>query len=276
MRNIESPTHLPLVSVLFITYKRLDLLRMSLAAFRRNTDYPNLEVIIADDGSGPEIQAQIRTLGADVYALAPTNRGLGANNNNGIQHCSGKYILMIQDDWECCGPADYLRNTIHVMESNPAVGLVNYCGEPNPIDEARPLGGSDEYCIASKACGEGLNGYVRYSDQPHVASRAATEHVGYYAEDRRMDEGECEEDYHRRWRNQTKFISAVFPKYYMRTYANRGVEQSFRTSRFRHRIDRKLIPVAEYLKQHFRPLYWMGRRSLRTSVRILERLHLVR
>ena len=78
-----------------------------------------LEVVIADDGSGPEIQAKIRTLPADVFALSPENQGLGPNNNNGIAHCKGKYILMIQDDWECFGPPDYLSNAVWVLEANP-------------------------------------------------------------------------------------------------------------------------------------------------------------
>ena len=79
----------PLVSALFITYKRFELLKETVESFRRNTDYPRLELVIADDGSGPEIQEQIRKLPADVFALLPKNRGLGANNNNGIEHCSG-------------------------------------------------------------------------------------------------------------------------------------------------------------------------------------------
>ena len=87
----------PLVSVLFITYKRVELLERSFRAFLGNTDYPNLETVIADDGSGAEIQRRVRTLPADVFALAPRNQGLGANNNNGLRHCSGKYILMIQE-----------------------------------------------------------------------------------------------------------------------------------------------------------------------------------
>ena len=136
----------PLVSALFITYKRIELLKMSLEAFRRNTDYPRLEIVIADDGSGPDIQAQIHEVNADVYALAERSRGLGANNNNGIRHCNGQYILMIQDDLECCGPPEYLRNTIHVMEENPSVGIINYCGGPYLVDEDRPLGGSSERC----------------------------------------------------------------------------------------------------------------------------------
>ena len=41
----------PLVSVLFITYKRFDMLQKSFESFRRNTNYPRLELVIADDGS---------------------------------------------------------------------------------------------------------------------------------------------------------------------------------------------------------------------------------
>lgn len=263
--------NLPLVSVLFITYKRVDLLRMSLEAFRRHTAYSNLEIVIADDGSGPEIQEQIRALPADVYALAQKKSGLGANNNNGIRHCNGKYILMIQDDCECCGPPDYLTNTIQVMEANPDVGIVNYCGAPHPID--RRLAGSDEPCyVTSRVYGGTQKEFFLYSDQPHVVSRAAIEHVGYYV----GDILECEENYSRRWGNQTRFATAVFPAYYKRTYVHRGAEQSFRTKRFRYTLDKMLMPVAQFLKEYCKPLYTAGRTSVRTLVRMLEKLRLVR
>ncbi|MGC1360818.1 MAG: glycosyltransferase family 2 protein [Silvibacterium sp.] len=130
--------HFPLVSVLFITYKRYEMLERSFHSFLENTDYPNLQLVIADDGSGPEIQAQIRNLPANIFALAPKNRGLGANNNNGLRHCTGKYVLIIQDDCICSGPPDYLKNTILVMETNPNIGIVNYAGAPHPIDDIWP------------------------------------------------------------------------------------------------------------------------------------------
>jgi len=269
--NIE----MPLVSVLFITYKRFDMLQMSLEAFRRNTDYPQIEVVIADDGSGPEIQAQIRMLKADVYALAPKSRGLGANNNNGIRHCRGKYVLMIQDDCECCGPPDYLKNTIAVMEANPTVGIINYYGLPNRIDRDRPLVGSNECCyVSSMAYQAGQNSNVYYSDMPHVVSRAATEQVGHYIEHWRMEQ--CEMEYGKRWQDQTKYISAVFPAYFNQTYIHRGEEKSFRTRSFQNRLERKLLPVAQHLKQHYKPLYHLGRACVRKTIRMLNYLHLVR
>jgi|SRR5579875_3818071 len=266
---------LPPVSVLFVTYKRLELLRRSVEHFLKNTDYPNLELIIADDGSGPEIQAQIRQLPADVFALMPNNRGLGANNNNGLRHCKGKYILMIQDDCICYGPPDYLRNTIAVMEANPKVGIINYYGSPHSIDKSRALPGSDQPCyLFSEPFVDGLKEHYFYTDQPHVMSRAALERVGYYLECQDLERSE--EDYCRRWRDQEEFSTAMFPAYYNKLFMHEGAEHSFRTTRFRYKVDAALMPIATFSKRHCKPLYKAGRKTVRTVVTAMERLRIVR
>lgn len=262
----------PLVSVLFITYKRYDLLERSLRCFLENSDYPNLEIVIADDGSGPEIQNKIRLLPAHVFALSPKNRGLGANNNNGLRHCTGKYILMIQDDCACHGPADYLKNTIQVMEANPEVGIVNYCGAPHPLDESHALAGGSEPCyVIRKAYEDGKKEYFLYTDQPHVVSRAAIDHIGPYLELRDMEE--CEEDYNRRWRDQTRFATAVFPAYYKRTYLHEGDEYSFRATRFRYRIAGFLQPLKSFLPSF---LITAGKFAVNKSIHAMEKLRIVR
>jgi glycosyltransferase involved in cell wall biosynthesis len=269
----ESP--FPLVSVLFITYKRFEMLEQSLCRFRENTDYPNLQLVIADDGSGPDIQAKIRTLPADIFALMPKNRGLGANNNNGLRHCTGKYILMIQDDCICRGPRDYLRNTVLVMEANPGVGIVNYCGAPHPIDESRMLAGGTEPCyVTPRAYENAAQEYFLYTDQPHVISRAALEHVGYYLELRDMEE--CERDYNRRWRDQSRFATAVMPGYYKKLYVHQGVEQSFRTSRFRYRVQRALQPLKPALESVSPALFRRAKSFVNWTLRGMERIRMVR
>lgn len=268
-------TQFPLVSVLFITYKRFDLLEQAFRAFRENTDYPNLEIVIADDGSGPAIQNEIRTLPANVFALMPKNRGLGANNNNGLRHCSGKYILMIQDDCMCGGPRDYLRNTICVMEANPEIGIVNYCGAPHPIDESRILPGCFEPCyITSRPYEDGTKEFFLYTDQPHVISRAAIDHVGYYLELRDLEE--CERDYNRRWRDQTRFATAVFPHYYQKLYVHLGVEQSFRTSRFRYKVQRALQPLKPAVESVSPRLFRRAKSFVNWTLRGMERIRMVR
>ncbi|MGC2213383.1 MAG: hypothetical protein WA419_22435 [Silvibacterium sp.] len=116
--------------------------------------------------------------------------------------------------------------------------------------------------------------YFLHTDQPHVISRAAVEQVGYYLEHRDMEE--CEKDYNNRWRDQTRFATAVFPEYYKRTYVHYGEEQSFRTTLFRYRVDAFLMPIAAFFKQRSTPLYRMGKTCIRTSVTIMEMMRIVR
>lgn len=270
----------PLVSVLFITYKRFDMLEQCVRAFRKNTNYSNLELVIADDGSGPEIQAQIRTLPADVFALEPKNRGLGANNNNGLRHCSGKYILMIQDDWMCQGPPDYLSHVVDVLESNPDVGIINFAGSDNPPDRAMPLhgkrAGAEPCYVTPHPLADGRKEHFLYNDQPHIRSRAALEHVGLYIEDRDMER--CEDDYSRRWKRQTRFLTAVFPAYYRHVFSDEGDAQgrSHRLNKFRYRVLRHVMPVAMWLKQNCKPAYRAGRWLANRGIGFVEKLRLVR
>jgi Glycosyl transferase family 2 len=265
----------PLVSVLFITYKRFDMLERSFRAFRENTSYPNLELVIADDGSGPEVQAQIRTLSADVFALLPKNRGLGANNNNGIRNCSGKYILMIQDDWMCQGPPDYLSNSIAVLESNPRVGLINFAGAPHPPDHTQPLTGSGEPCyVTPTPCQREVRREFLYADQPHIHTRAAIEYVGLYKEDRDMEE--CEMDYNLRWENQDRYLTAVFPAYHDRVFVCAAEAQSFRTTRFRYKVQGALQPFKPAIKKISPALFQRGRSFVQWTLKKMERVGLVR
>jgi hypothetical protein len=273
---MSQPSEHPLVSVLFVTYKRFNLLKPTVESFRRNTSYPNLELVIADDGSGPEIQAQIRTLPADVFALAPKNRGLGANNNNGLQHCKGKYILMIQDDWECHGPPDYLLNCVKLMEANPQVGIINFGGAPHPPALDRPLYGSGEPCYVTPVPFKHHKEESLYSDQPHIQSRAALEEVGLYLEHR--DQDQCEIDYSIRWQQQEKFLTAVFPAYYMKVFSNEGQAsgQSFRLKLFRYRVRAALMPFKPFLAEYANPLFRLGKATVNGGIRTLEKLRLVK
>jgi len=265
----------PLVSVLFVTYKRFDLLKLTVETFLRHTDYPNLELVVADDASGEEVQSQIRTLPVQVFAFAPKNRGLGANNNLGLRHCKGDYILMLQDDWECHGPPEYLKNAVAVMQSHPEVGIVNFVGANHPPDLNRRLTGSDEPCyVTPKALQGGHMEHFLYSDNPHLRSRAMMDFMGYYLEDRDMEK--CEIDYNFRWKQQTRFLTAVFPAYYRKTFVHVGAEHSYRTTRMRYRIAHWLQPLKPMLLSTAPGLFRFGKSVVTSGIRLLERLRIVR
>src|SRR5882724_7457369 len=104
MSEFQTMSDLPLVSVLFITYKRVHLLRRTLEAFLANTSYPNLELVVTDDASSSTMQEEISKLPFHRHILGKKRRGMGANSNEGLRRCTGDYILFLQDDWECMGP----------------------------------------------------------------------------------------------------------------------------------------------------------------------------
>jgi glycosyltransferase involved in cell wall biosynthesis len=265
---------LPLVSALFITYKRFDHLRRAVESFRHNTDYPNLEIVIADDGSGPEIQEKIRRLPADRFALADNNRGLGANNNAGVRLCTGKYVLMIQDDWVCHGPKEYLRNAVSVMEANPGIGVINFAGAASPPDLKQPLSGSPEPCYVTPRPEEGY-GYL-YSDQPHLQSMESLSFVGPYREKAADDVSRSEIYYARLWQSQTRYGTAVFPAYHLKTFQFDETAGSFRLTTFKNRNIARFLPVVQWLKRFCWPVYWLGRAMFYSVVRLLELTGIVR
>jgi hypothetical protein len=263
----------PLVSILFITYKRIDLLEQAVAAIRQNTDYPNLQVVISDDASPREIQERMRALPADVHLLPTKNRGLGANINRGLTACQGKYILMVQDDWMCQGPSRYLRDAVTLMEAQPVVGLVSFTLTLAVADRLEKLDGVDEKAVLYPVDPEERDYPFTYSDQPHVRRSAINEMMGPYLED--MDVRKCEMDYERRWEAQTQYRSAMFPSYTKKVFSDHGVEQSFRENRVRNKIDRALLPIATKLRDY--PVVFRASRAVvRGFQTLLERLRIAR
>lgn len=179
----------PKISVLFITYTRIDLLKKTYDTFLLNTDYPRekLELILCDDGSPEFIQDEMKKLKFDKYLFATKNEGMARNVNKGILATSGKYILQLQDDWLCKGPSNYLKLGIKALEENTEIGLIRY-----------RLG--IKYLCTSKSFNNGLNvihilnrdqkdtvkrKYYRkdtflYSDNPHLKRKELHEKLGLY------------------------------------------------------------------------------------------------
>jgi hypothetical protein len=254
-------TSLPLVSVLFVTYQRINLLERTLNSFRQNTDYPNLELVVTDDGSPAAIQEQIRGLAFDKFVLNAKNRGLGANANAGLAACSGKYILFLQDDWECQGPSRYLRDAVAVMEANPHLAIVKFYGIPHSPGDSL-LRGSTAPCYQIRAQEPpGPGGYCIYSDTPHLKSRASLADLGLYREECGMEQ--CELDYDTRFATQNVYAAAFFPEYYNRLFVHTGAQESFRKRALAYRVHQLLASWASPLKRRCPGLFAAGKRCYR-------------
>jgi len=265
----------PLVSVLFITYKRVDLLKHAFYSFFRNTDYPHLELVVTDDGSPAAVQDEIRKLGFDKMRLPSVHRGLGANTNAGLRLCTGKYILQLQDDWECRGPAGYLRNAVALMEAKADVGIVKFYGGPHAQEPWLKIPGATEVCYWIPG-NSGRKPPVQnaYSDCPHLKSRALADFLGNYAENVRMEA--CELDYAARFASQTRYRAAYFPAYYNRAFLHRGGAVSFRTRSRLRRLEQRLVPYAQFLKQRHLRAYRAAKAIYTTAVRALFFLSVLR
>ncbi|MDM8349795.1 glycosyltransferase [Pseudomonas sp. sp1636] len=112
---------LPLVSVAVITYNQKKFLRECIESILEQ-DYPNLEIVVADDGSIDGTQEMLRDYdgqypGKFVLKLAEKNQGITANSNAAHFACTGKYIAwMGGDDLMLPGK---VRKQVKYMEANP-------------------------------------------------------------------------------------------------------------------------------------------------------------
>ncbi len=203
------------ISVLFVTYNRLITLRPTLETFLANTDFPRdqLELIVADDASPPDVQAQIRGMPFDVFCLSSTRGGMGANTNRGLAAATGDFILQIQDDWECRGPADYLSTALAAMEAAADCGLILLRPSPNAHQLHRIMelrsGTMRLYANRPDAPPATVADHA-YSDWPHLKRRGFVDSVGFYCEGRPMWDTELE--YSRRVNAQARWHVADMPQ----------------------------------------------------------------
>jgi len=97
------PSRHPLVSIVMAHYNRPQYLPQAIAAIEAQT-YPNIEVIIVDDGSTQlaavdmlqRLEPTFEERGWRI--LRQTNKYLGAARNTGIKASSGEFVLFVDDD----------------------------------------------------------------------------------------------------------------------------------------------------------------------------------
>jgi glycosyltransferase involved in cell wall biosynthesis len=117
-----SETSAPLVSVAIITFNQKLFLAECIESILAQ-DYPNIEIVVADDCSTDGTQEMLQRYASErpgmfKLALAPANRGITRNSNAALQACSGKYIAwMGGDDLMLPGK---LSKQVRYMEQHPS------------------------------------------------------------------------------------------------------------------------------------------------------------
>jgi len=128
MSHVEQP----MLSVIIPTYNRSDFLRQCLSSLRR-CGYPNLEIIVVDDGSTENIAQVVRDFEPGCTYLRQENQGQSSARNLGFTHSQGRYVAFLDsDDQWLPGTA---QKVIELFEHYPEVDLI--------FTEAR-MGGPEE------------------------------------------------------------------------------------------------------------------------------------
>ena len=113
------------VSVMITTYNQPEYLEMSLLAYDRQT-YKNFEIVIADDGSGPETRKLIEKMQAAVsYPLTHTwqeDSGFRVARafNNAIRASRNDYLITSSCD--CLPRADFVEKHVEFAQEGYYVG----------------------------------------------------------------------------------------------------------------------------------------------------------
>jgi glycosyltransferase involved in cell wall biosynthesis len=142
----------PLVTVAVIAYRQEALIGPCLESFFAQ-DYPNLQVLVADDASPDGTVAAARraaeAAGRDIEVLASrTNRGITGNLNQALPACRGDYVAFIGGD-DLAYPGK-IRAQVDALEANPAASLAHHDvevfttrpGEGRPFSQRVPPRGT--------------------------------------------------------------------------------------------------------------------------------------
>jgi GT2 family glycosyltransferase len=120
---MQQINNLPAVSVIIVSYKTPNLLKLALESLYKFNNFNLFEVIVIDNASGDETAEILSNEFPQVKSIInKTNLGFPAANNQGFSVASGKYIFMLNPDTEFISP---LIDELHsYLEKNTNIDLL--------------------------------------------------------------------------------------------------------------------------------------------------------
>jgi len=116
----------PLVSLILVTYNKLELTDACLRSLEKNTHYKNFEVIVVDNDSRdstPDYLREWARRGENRrIILNPDNRGFAAGNNQGLRIARGEYLVLLNNDTYVT--PGWLGTLVHHLKRDPSAGIV--------------------------------------------------------------------------------------------------------------------------------------------------------
>jgi len=111
----------PLVSVIIPNYNYASYVGEAIDSVLEQ-DYPNVEIIIVDDGSSDDSRAVIDCYGKKVQGIFQQNQGVSATRNNGVAASKGEFVAFLDAD-DVWMPAKLSRQMERFADAN--IGMVH-------------------------------------------------------------------------------------------------------------------------------------------------------
>ncbi len=156
-----SRNDVPLVSVAIPLYRCAATIGETLDSVLAQS-YPNLEIIVVDDGSPDDSSAVLRRFEGRVRYIRQPNGGVGSARNRGLSEARGEYIALLDCD-DLCEP-DRIAIQVSYLQQNPDVLLCSsdftFFGE-GVESQGSSIG---EYYSSVGDCPDGVAGLYGSSD----------------------------------------------------------------------------------------------------------------
>jgi GT2 family glycosyltransferase len=115
----------PLASIIVVSFNTLAFTRLCVASVLANTDYPNYELILVDNGSADGSVEALRELASQHehlrLILNESNLGFGPANNQGLAVASGELLVLLNSD--TMAPVGWLSRLARHL-ADPRLGLI--------------------------------------------------------------------------------------------------------------------------------------------------------
>lgn len=130
----------PLISIVTVTYNSGAFLPAFVDSIRRNTTWPNFEVIIFDNASSDGSQAYLEEVaGVDArfrLTLSTVNHGFARGNNLAVREAQGEYLI-VQNPDTMVTPG-WVQRLLGPLRRDPATGMsapvTNFSGNETKIN----------------------------------------------------------------------------------------------------------------------------------------------